>query len=433
MAKEEKPLEYQRRIRDTKCVAQRLDLHYLRRPALLALLRRRLTWLLLVICAAAAVPLATGVGGGRRALMNGPVSSAHAVFAERCADCHVSSFGGVPDRACQSCHDGPPHPAKIIDTARLKAAPRCADCHMEHKGNAALSVVASGNCTECHADLTAHGSGVKLQGVRITGFGAGKHPDFSTASMVDSRPLKLNHAVHMPASPKVIRGIRLPMKCTDCHATDRNSPAGELLPVTFEQNCESCHARELEFDVDHVLGPSAPPAPHTRDPKTIRDFVWNAYRAALAADPSLFRRPLGNDLAPQPGAAAWLDRAVSDSLTYLFDRKCAYCHTTGPQPWTARDPIVQPVARIHGRYPSGNPWLERADFGHRSHRAVACESCHNTARASTKTADVLIPHMERCETCHAGSAAGLDRCSECHRYHNRSLERDNDRRTGGTL
>ena len=32
MAKEEKPLEYQRRIRDTKGVAQRLDLNYLKRP-----------------------------------------------------------------------------------------------------------------------------------------------------------------------------------------------------------------------------------------------------------------------------------------------------------------------------------------------------------------------------------------------------------------
>ena len=45
MAREEKPLEYQHRIRDTKGVAQRLDLNYLTRPAILALLRRRLVWL----------------------------------------------------------------------------------------------------------------------------------------------------------------------------------------------------------------------------------------------------------------------------------------------------------------------------------------------------------------------------------------------------
>ena len=68
------------------------------------------------------------------------------------------------------------------------------------------------------------------------------------------------------------------MKCGDCHVTDRSSPEGALLPVTFEQNCKSCHARELEFDVYHVLGPDAAPAPHTRDPKTIREFIVAAYR-----------------------------------------------------------------------------------------------------------------------------------------------------------
>ena len=74
--------------------------------------------------------------------------------------------------------------------------------------------------------------------------------------------------------------------------------------MTFEQNCKSCHARELEFDVYHVLGPAASPAPHTKDPKTIREYIAAAYRAALAANPALARRPLGNDLAPVANAAA---------------------------------------------------------------------------------------------------------------------------------
>jgi len=133
MARDDKPLEYQRRIRDTKGIAQRLDLNYLNRPALLALLRRRLTWALLVVCAAAAIPLVTGVAGGRKAVMNGPVSSAHALFADRCESCHTKAFGGVPDQACNACHDGAPHPAKSIDTAHLNAPP-CAQCHMEHRG-----------------------------------------------------------------------------------------------------------------------------------------------------------------------------------------------------------------------------------------------------------------------------------------------------------
>ena len=44
-----------------------------------------------------------------------------------------------------------------------------------------------GNCTACHA----------RKEKRVTGFGKGSHPEFSTVAMTDSRPLKLNHAIHM--------------------------------------------------------------------------------------------------------------------------------------------------------------------------------------------------------------------------------------------
>src|SRR5580658_5738715 len=104
MAKEEKPLEYERRIRDTKGVAQRLDLGYLRRPALLVALRRKLTWVVLAASVAFATPLILGIGWSRKALSAGPVSSAHAIFEGRCQDCHKQAFRSVPDRACLTCH-----------------------------------------------------------------------------------------------------------------------------------------------------------------------------------------------------------------------------------------------------------------------------------------------------------------------------------------
>jgi hypothetical protein len=390
MAREEKPLEYQRRIRDTKGIAQRLDLNYLNRPALLAVMRRRLTWVLLVVSAAAAIPLVTGFAGGKRAVMNGPVSSAHAMFADRCEDCHTKAFGGVPDQACRACHDTGPHPAKTIDAARrAQSAPPCAQCHLEHRGKAELAEVASGNCTNCHAG----------HAVPVSGFRVGKHPEFSTAKMADTRPLKLNHAIHMPSAPRAIRGIKLPMKCSDCHVSDRNSPTGDFLPVTFEQNCKSCHARELEFDVFHVLGPNAPPAPHTRDAKTVRDYVEAAYRG-VHADPSA-------------------------AEAYLFDRKCVYCHVAQAS-WPVR------TGAIHGRFPTGDSWFARGEFNHRRHRAVACESCHSTARSSTLTSDVLIPRMNACQPCHGDTRAGLDRCALCHLYHNRSLEKEPEHHLGGT-
>jgi predicted CXXCH cytochrome family protein len=398
MAREDKPLEYGRRIRDTKGVAQRLDLNYLKRPAFLVMLRKRLAWLLAACAALAAVPLVMGVGGSRRVVANGPVSAAHAIFDDRCESCHTVAFGGTPDTACRQCHDGPPHPAVALDRARPTASPTCAQCHAEHQGKAMLREVSNGNCTGCHANLAAHASGVKLAGVRITDFRTGAHPEFSTTAMKDLRPLRLNHAIHMPKEPKVIRGIKLPMKCNDCHVTDRSSPVGALLPVTFEQNCKSCHARELEFDVYHVLPAGAPPAPHTKDARTIHEYVAAAYRGVRA-----------------PASA------IKDSEDYLFGRKCGYCHVM------AGYGEVRKVSPIAGR------WLPRGEFSHRAHRAVECESCHTAARASAKTEDVLIPSMRTCLPCHGQSRAGLDRCSECHLYHNKSLEQEPPRREPGRI
>ena len=423
MSKEDKPLEYQRRIRDTKGVAQRLDLGYLTRPRLLALLRGRLTWALVGAAVLVSVPLVMGIGGSRKTVASGPVSAAHALFADRCEACHTQAFGGVPDQACQQCHDGAPHPAKMVDTAKANSTPRCVECHVEHRGKAQLAEVNNGNCTTCHANLTEKAAGVKLKATVVTAFRPEKHPEFSAGSLADARPLRLNHAVHMPAQPKTIRGIKLPMKCSDCHVTDRTSRTGDLLPVTFEQNCKQCHARELEFDVYHVLSPNDAPAPHTKDPKTIHQFIADTYRAALTANPGMARKPLGNDLTP---AANWLERVVKDSEAYLFGRKCGYCHQM------AAPAEVKKVNRIAGRYaaekPDGERWFARGEFAHRSHRAVDCESCHTAARASAKTPDVLIPAMQTCLPCHAAGGTGLDRCSLCHQYHNRNLEKDRERR-----
>jgi hypothetical protein len=425
MSKEDKPLEYERRIHETKGVAQRLDLDYLKRPALLALLRARLTWGLIAASVLCSMPLVFGLGGSRRSLANGPVSPAHALFEDRCQTCHSVTFGSVPDRSCLPCHNEGPHPAKPMDIAKLESPPSCGSCHTEHRGQMPLAQVSNGNCTACHADLERHATGLHVKALSITAFRAGRHPEFAYASMTDSRPLRLNHSAHMPSQSREIRGIKLPMQCIDCHATDPTSPTGALIPVTFEKNCKSCHQRELQFDVYQVLGENAKPAPHTKDADLIRQIVWNTYRDALAADPSLARRPLGNDLNPQASADEWLKRVTTDSVNFLLGKKCNYCHVG--------DPMVMRAGRIAGHFPDGNPWLQRGEFSHHAHRAVTCESCHTAARTSTKTEDVLIPAMKSCLPCHGDSRAALDRCSKCHLYHNRTLEQDKTRRPTGEL
>jgi hypothetical protein len=422
MAKEEKPLEYQHRIRETKGVAQRLDLDYLKRPAVLAVLRARLIWILVGAAALACVPLVLGIGGTKRTLSNGPLSRAHGVFEGRCEVCHSQAFRAIPDASCERCHDGAAHPSKPIDTAKSNVTPACVQCHVEHRGKVLLAEVVSGNCTSCHANLTSHATGVKLRATEVTAFREGKHPEFSPAGRRDLRPMQLNHAAHMPKEPITIRGMKLPMKCDDCHVMDRNSADYAMLPVTFDKNCKSCHSRELQFDVYQALGPDAPPSPHTKDAKLIQEIVANTYRDALARNSALLIRPLGRDLTPQPSAAAWLERVTKESLDYLFEKKCTYCHRAESYA------VMMKIAPIGGRFPEPTPWLQRGEFSHRAHRAVECDSCHSTARASTKTEDVLIPTMKTCLPCHGDSRASLDRCSECHRYHNRTIEREKERR-----
>lgn len=429
--------------RTTKEIARRLDFNYFNTSGALRLWKSRLTIGALALAGLAAIAFSFAPRSTRTLVSPGPLSSPHALFAQKCDACHAAAFSRISDSACLKCHDGPAHPAKAFDQARLNSTPACSQCHLEHRGDVALAKVNDGNCTACHRNLNAHASGVKLANVGITAFRPGNHPEFSPASRPDSRPLKLNHAIHMPANSKMIRNIRLPMQCADCHVTDVNSPTGNLVPVTFERNCKSCHARELEFDVYQVLKTPAP-APHTKDPRAIHEFIVNTYQSLLASDPSIVRRPLGNDVALQPDRTAWLNKVVSDSEAYLFGRpagpsgragKCSYCHELAG--WDGGLPVIAKVNSIQGRFdkdkPQGQPWFERAEFSHRAHRAVECESCHTNARSSMKTSDVLIPAMKTCLPCHSDSRAGLDRCSECHLYHNRSREREERRPTDEIL
>jgi hypothetical protein len=442
MAKEDKPLEYERRIFDTKGLAQRIDLEYLQKPNRFRDLRWKVTGLATVLAIAGVAPFLTGFGSTDRVFSNGPVARVHAIFEQKCQNCHSQTFSSVPDAACRSCHDGPAHPAKTTDTAKLKNEPRCGDCHAEHADAVSLSLVLDGHCTNCHANLTEHGDNVKLKNTKITAFRPGKHPEFGYAAFVDKRPLKFNHARHRPTpqdlqktewvrvrnrSPKA----SLPPRCSDCHAQDPQNLRGNLLAVEFEQHCRECHKYELEFDVYGVLGADPVPAPHIKDLDKIREFIAGAYRKAAAGDPGLVLKPLGRDFQPMPGADAWVARLVRESEDYLYGgKKCGKCHEYDGQ----RDgfPVIKKTYRVAGRYDAareqGEPWLERGEFSHRAHRAVDCGSCHKVALSSEKTSDVLVPKMESCLPCHTQRGQVLSRCSQCHLYHNKEKEREKDKR-----
>lgn len=421
MAREEKPLEYEQRTADTKTLAQRLVLAYQDSGDWLRLWRKQLGYGLPLLAALGVVPFLTGVGGGKRVFTNGPISGAHVIFEQDCKKCHSISLAKVQDQDCKVCHDGPRHQENAI------GEPRCAVCHTEHKGSEQLASVSDANCTRCHKDLAAHGKNVKSKALEVTHFAKGKHPELSPVLQRDDRPLRLNHAIHMPAAAKTIRGIKLPMKCVDCHTFDL---AGAAVPVTFEKHCLSCHKGELGFDVYQVLGGEAGIAPHSKDPEGIGRFIREAYTKALDANPALTQRPLGRNLDGGAPRGVWLETAVRDSTSFVFEKKCRYCHEVTQQNGL---PVVEKVNRVAGHFEKGKAegprWLQHAEFRHHAHRMVACASCHTKALESQKTSDILIPAMETCLPCHGSSGTPIDNCSRCHYYHDKALEKERDRKT----
>jgi transcription elongation factor Elf1 len=70
-------------------------------------------------------------------------------------------------------------------------------------------------------------------------------------------------------------------------------------------------------------------------------------------------------------------------------------------------------------------WLPHAKFDHDAHRGFSCVSCHEKALTSTETADILVPGIANCKTCHApGADHAESRCFECHTYHDWSKRKE---------
>ncbi len=423
----DQPFEYPKRNLTTKNLVKRIDLFYLKNSNRFRDTRKKLTWLLPVVALVAMLPFIFGVGSGEKAFSNGPVSKAHQVFEQNCQSCHTAKFSSVKDEACLSCHDGPAH-VDSVDVTLQAMTPGCATCHLEHEGNFALAFVGDALCVNCHGDLQKSVPAATLNSPSITGFEEGSHPEFPAAEYTDNRPLKFNHATHSPGEPRKIRDIELPIACSECHRADLNSPTGDLLPVTFDENCVSCHERELEFDVFTTLS-SPRPAPHTRDVAQIQAIIRDTYEAEIAANPAVLDRPLGRGFDPEPSAGAWLAKAQAASEEFLFNRKCVDCHESGtPGPG---GPTVREVTPILGRFASeqerSEGWLENVGFSHHAHRAVTCASCHTGAPTSEATSDVLIPNLANCVDCHGSSGTLQDTCAQCHLYHDRSLGVERDR------
>jgi predicted CXXCH cytochrome family protein len=317
---------------------------------------------------------------------------------------------------------------------------------------------AAGDCTSCHRELSTVVPNVAVA-PRVTSF-AGDHPELTItlpavegeerirrisvadADGADPGTVDFGHRKHRvqedaggAAPGQAVRGPDGPVSlaCGDCHVADADT--GLMRPVRFEDHCQSCH--RLSFD-DRYPDRQAPHA----TPREVEDFLVGLYSrsdSGPGSGVSLRQRRLGvitggGRRSLPPG----VDRQVADAARTLFRSGCDFCHRVDLD--AVPLPAVAPPAIPEG-------WMRGARFSHLDHRNVACGTCHPNAAASAASADVLMPGIAVCRSCHgagaeggsrdgavvaggttAGSAeggawGGLLACAQCHAYHRSEISR----------
>jgi predicted CXXCH cytochrome family protein len=393
-------------------------------------------------------------------------------------------YRSVSDHACRQCHTQQSHDHHSASLAQLTSE-GCASCHREHQGRAAmLTDVPDSFCLQCHADLQPHlKAGLASTFVRRLR-SWDEHPEFairrppaevsqlqsellSQISVVeegirrDASRLRFNHQRHLAAD-----GLPVPpghpdfqdghtwktLACTDCHQPDSS---GEYMrPIVYEDHCAGCH--RLEYSSTLISGG---PLPH-EPAGVVRGILRQRLTEYLASHPEALEQTDAVDRSQLPQTPAessatddaapadeagrkwrWVERQLSalssqvvEPTTTLETQRegiakriatgCAFCHDIHRAEDVWRWEIQ----------PTGVPprWLKHSRFRHQAHTMIAsCNECHYGTTTtelpadSATSQDILMPGIETCRRCHAGTPAHSalstpsagTRCVACHNYH----------------
>jgi hypothetical protein len=439
------------RTRTTKKLAQRIDLHYFKRPTPLKYAKFWLSFLTPLLALLWIV--GRGASSDHRVYSNGSLSRAHAVLEKQCATCHVRQAGAfsakAADRACLDCHDGPAHHASKM------ASPTCAACHAEHRGRVNLAAASDQACATCHADLRNSRPETRYAS-RIRSLQDG-HPEFAALGPVAETPagttIKLNHSIHMKPIRRGPNGVLVNLQCGNCHrptgvaadltysdAKYRAAPVSynnemlarsagsfrrpkpptgrELMaPVKFANACAACHL--LTFDKRFDEG-----VPHDK-PDLVHAFLLKKFEQYIATHPLELRATPDQELGGKPIPAAsrvltasqWVTERTAEAEELLWRKTCKQCHALTISPGSALPQVAAANVKTQ--------WMPDAKFDHDAHRGFSCVSCHAKALTSTEASDILLPGIAVCKSCHGPGADHADsRCSECHTYHDWSKRRE---------
>ena len=387
---------------------------------------------------------------------SGHLSKAHARLQHDCSACHVQPFESVRDAACLACHTqihGHADPYRLARAKpelgawgafqlRIKQAlnvppGRCIDCHTEHQGPQEMAPTPQRFCADCHGDLSGRlpDTGIgdasdfgrvhpEFQPALITGW-QGERPVVQRLSLArrprEDSGLKFPHALHLspvggPAQMGRRLGLGAALDCANCHQAE---PKGtSFRPVEMERDCSMCHSlafRRVGGEVQMLrhgnvglvmaqlrgfYGSRRPPLPPGLAPLA---------RRVPGSAPQAEARVQFERGADQPGPDAAV-RAVFSPGGACYD-----CHKVETPADGASGYRVHPVA-FPLRY------VRHGWFDHRAHSGQECSDCH-AARTSQSAADLLLPGIATCRTCHGGERTPkpvASSCAMCHDYHARA-------------
>jgi len=476
------------RIRTTKKVAQRIDLNYFKRPTPLKRAKLWLSiavpfialiWVAWHFAAHDSRVYSSGRLSNAHAVFETQCAACHVQTAG-------AYSARAENSACLACHDGPVHHAEQTRTPncaechvehrgkiKLSAASNqsCAQCHAGLQTQSGRTSFNSGirSFEDGHPEfraisLTNHDPGtiklnhmLHMKPIRSAPNGPNVQLECDDchrpAPSAEKSAWKYGDARYAAAT----------VSYTDADNFRATGPGGlpahnpptgrELMaPVKFANACAGCHL--LTFDKRFDEG-----VPHDK-PHIVHAFLLRKFSAYIAAHPSELheiadpaRDLTGKPLPPRMRTltpSQWIDEKVAVAEELLSHKTCAQCHQmanqnladTGIARWAPKAPnylrssssqmqVSETVLGMLPHIPDIAPanttvrWLPHSKFDHEAHTGFTCVSCHAKALTSTESADVLIPGIATCKTCHSpGPDHAESRCFECHTYHDWSQRKD---------
>lgn len=215
--------------------------------------RRRTWWAAVWLSVLSLAWLAfEGARGEYQIFEGGPLATAHTLFQNDCAKCHVTwssvdrvlamdlsdTVYSVTNDACLACHPGSlHHDNQIPGHSDLDLS--CAQCHVEHIGNHDLKRVADQTCVKCHNELKTKSGPTDQYDPHVTSFEESNgHPEFAFKRLIDSKQ-------------KVVGSIGEDHKVRNLLAYMEQDPKGQPIGTWGDNaNIRFNHAKHIEVEVD---------------------------------------------------------------------------------------------------------------------------------------------------------------------------------------